>query len=840
KIVHASWWNADKPISQSACLTVTVMTNEGHPVRGVRVNARGVTYAGFSAGWTNQEGRADFRVKRSEETTEQVDVFVYTGYLRPGIPDPAIRVPTPSAESSLPDISACQPVEIKLELEPQLQITAGTLAQGLNYLMGDFAQTALGSVLYVNDNDSDGDGKFDFEDTDGVGGELDVVRLQLSLTPSGTRIGEGTALLSFAPEGNGQGKVKVWETRDKHPGTELTLPVELELNRLPLELYVEGIAPSESVRDVVFQLDLGPIGGGPLAAPLTQTSKSSKAALTSLKVVSVRFEGMGNSATDTDQLDQDPHPNAVKGTYADKSPRAVRVFPGGRGIKKVLSPAKQVVKVKVTLNLPTPGPFRVSLRSLDVDDPSSNKAPVDPNDTSATNTCPGGVAGNCYLRTSIPYTNEEDNRGQVNNKKSGELQNNGRNAENRQGVAPLWFSIGKKESQHDFQVTMQPGDNFRVVAHPSAKFMNQLRNQDRNHSVNIYVVSPLGGTAVKLFNEDDIVSPVLTVWRFLNLELDSMVRPTFQNNVVGRIASLTPVGTTQCRVRLVNFGYFGSPGKLKSLQVNQFVKGTIRVSEAPGDKTLLPKSTSHTVISNTGNSVIIARPAGGCPKLSIFPSFGLHDDDKDTYLPVSPLTNLSQESDDPKKNRLAPGYIRPRHNGGTDPSHNAKDFSFDVNVESRVEVPNVKYYNKRQSNSNIWYFWNIYVLNVFQLDLNLDNDPDTEKSLLGVTGFTIPKGGIQTTRDYVNLAMETYRDLCGDLNPQAGVRDGADAVALHEIGHAFGGEHRRGDSDGGVMTATRCANKSTEFSDATLNKMRSGVSPGTYKVTLRNPKASGF
>jgi hypothetical protein len=137
-------------------------------------------------------------------------------------------------------------------------------------------------------------------------------------------------------------------------------------------------------------------------------------------------------------------------------------------------------------------------------------------------------------------------------------------------------------------------------------------------------------------------------------------------------------------------------------------------------------------------------------------------------------------------------------------------------------------------------YWVIYVLNVFQMNLILDHDPATEKSLLGVTGFSSSPDGRQTTRNYINLALETYRDQCGALSSAAGARDGVEAAVVHEIGHAFGGEHRRGDRDGGIMTVTKCSSNNTQFSGTSLNKMRSGSMPGTYKAQLTNPSLSGF
>jgi hypothetical protein len=350
-IVHASWWNSDKPISQSACLSVTVKTPQGSLVQGVRARAVGITYFGGSYAHSGADGRANFKVKRSDEITEMVRVFVRRGYWGKGIPDPALELATPSTESSLPDISACRAVEIIMEIEPFLQINEGTLAQGSRRFLGDGFKTNIGSVIYINDNDSDEDGKFDFEDDDGVAGERDMAFMRMELKPAGARIIDGKALLSFDSDSNGASKVRLWESELKEPGTEVSLPAEFDLSDLPKALWVEGIQGSETPRDVRFRLELlGQGGTGGLTSPPLEDPPADRVVATVLEIKSVRFVGKGNSLDKDNHLDRDEHPNASPEDYADETPKFMRVFPGARidrviGGKATLGNARDTVEV---------------------------------------------------------------------------------------------------------------------------------------------------------------------------------------------------------------------------------------------------------------------------------------------------------------------------------------------------------------------------------------------------------------------------------------------------------------------------------------------------------------
>ncbi len=81
-VTHFSWWNADHPIGEHACLCVTVVDENNQPVTNALVIAEGVTYTGRSTPQkTDDNGKTCVTVKRTTNpaTPEQVKIFVEYG-----------------------------------------------------------------------------------------------------------------------------------------------------------------------------------------------------------------------------------------------------------------------------------------------------------------------------------------------------------------------------------------------------------------------------------------------------------------------------------------------------------------------------------------------------------------------------------------------------------------------------------------------------------------------------------------------------------------------------------------------------------------------------------------
>lgn len=81
KVTHFSWWNADKPVDQHACICGTVVDENDAPMAGIQISATGVSYNGSSyPAQTDAQGKACVTVKRSTaETTETVKFHAIVG-----------------------------------------------------------------------------------------------------------------------------------------------------------------------------------------------------------------------------------------------------------------------------------------------------------------------------------------------------------------------------------------------------------------------------------------------------------------------------------------------------------------------------------------------------------------------------------------------------------------------------------------------------------------------------------------------------------------------------------------------------------------------------------------
>jgi len=81
KVTHFSWWNVDQPMTEHACLCVTVQDENDAPMVGSQLVAEGVSYNGMSSpARTDTNGRACVTVKRSTTTvTERVKLYIDSG-----------------------------------------------------------------------------------------------------------------------------------------------------------------------------------------------------------------------------------------------------------------------------------------------------------------------------------------------------------------------------------------------------------------------------------------------------------------------------------------------------------------------------------------------------------------------------------------------------------------------------------------------------------------------------------------------------------------------------------------------------------------------------------------
>ena len=386
--------------------------------------------------------------------------------------------------------------------EMRLDIHLPKVVDPLETKVPDADKLSVGSVTFVNLDNDDDDELFDNgddevlrvdESTGSRTGDNELVKLRLNLSPDAPA--DATVRLAVP---KGAACVAVWTNDTKSasaryiPGDGISISeFRREGDWLVKDLWAEGVAPHAEQRATEFSMECAMADGFIV---------SNRVALTVLGIESVRWRGRGNSRNDSDDLDDDPNwPTGL-------APGSARVFPGARSVNGVVEPeARDKVGVEVTLSVAPPVPVNVYLRSFDMDDPSADESDV--------------VDGCCVDNELYAW----DNRGSQPRKEGAFVGN----------PAPsmpfeLSFARGQRTNEAEFQTTLQPGDNFRVVANADSHFLICLENDDAPGQSNpdkqrIRHEAVAGGPAAREIREPaHYASNVLTVWRFFHLETDTV------------------------------------------------------------------------------------------------------------------------------------------------------------------------------------------------------------------------------------------------------------------------------------------------------------------------------
>jgi hypothetical protein len=370
-------------------------------------------------------------------------------------------------------------------------------------------------------------------------------------------------------------------------------------------------------------------------------------------------------------------------------------------------------KVKVTANLSIGYPFAqipVFFKAFDVDDPSSDDAPVDPN----------GSAG-------------DDNRGIP---KPGQLS------------ATQAFADANGVAQVDFAVTMQPGDNFRVAASCYSGYLDQV------------VVSGINlADGVQTLPSKHVQgTDMLTVWRRLHIEVDSM-GPVKANLAEGNVLKARPSdrkGRTVLTLSALD-------------DYRRFETGRISIDGGVGSFPVVDSGSSTVTVEG-----VVADSDATGKHFTIVDDDDFNDDDGsqldgdiDEDVPA-PHLDLVLESDKSTENVFAPAYVRPTYDLSNDTPEVPFVLNFEGDAKNPTDTAHYKFDNQKTEKDPA--FWTVYLLGAYQYTTDEDGDGDrittwgsSDGSLLGASVFLEVGRPLETLRykdnPSVNPAATTAHEL---------------------------------------------------------------------------------
>jgi len=711
--------------------------------------------------------------------------------------------------------------------------------------VADAVELTVGAQTFVNLDNDDKDGLFDTkslsEDTD-VPGEDEMCKLRLRLKPFDIPDPCGNVQIEAF---EGEDDIKVWRNSAKIEEYVLgsDIPVHGNFRRvgdwLELDLWVEGRSPSTSQQQVKLRMTYD-------QAPDTINDE---VALTIIGIESIQWLGRNNSNSDNNVLDSDPNwPSGL-------APGALRVFPGARlvGVTPETS-ARDILDVSVTLTVDPIESVHLYFDSFDVDDPTSALGPLD-----------GSSAGN-------DENEERDNRGNSPSRDGQFVKADGTNDEIG-GIKQQAFTTS--EATFGFRVTLQPGDNFRVVGNGDRDFLLDLRNRDQDYADNnadkqrIVHRNVAGNASEKEIRDADnyVSNKVLTVWRDLHVEVDSMTNVA-GNTVSGNIINIAGGDSATAQSIQVNVALNDMSPNLTSNPARNgrsengtlSVAGTTTIQDLTGNSNfLIARAAGLNICSTplpfaaTGNGGVVmngtvTRIDNGSVRLTINPAFPPGDWGAFVggTITIGGGNNMNIVAVDPTNSRITVAALSipfslvdddayadgdalpPLDTSGMaviwsdafirvlfDTGQNTTNAPFRLNtVFAQTASAHV---NESRGHPNaVPRYWVVLVKQGFQTDPEEDSDANTEETWRAVGGrFGIGRGGAmmleESVRDWITKPAQL--DGAGGIDPD---NTGApwrqsrrQEILNHEVGHAFSLLHQDGvrtgtEPFGGVMRPSCC------------------------------------
>lgn len=418
-------------------------------------------------------------------------------------------------------ISTATVIQLMESVTPDLEVYKPKVIDPAEPMIPEADEDApgKGAMTFVNLDNDDRDVLWDNDDKEVTGGDDELIRLKLKMPKPTTGPPVKIAVLTIT--GGATGDVKFWRSKDKaageyQAGTKISLDKE-EGNFWTSELWLEALN-AHTIQQAI-SLELRCDNGA-------DCSGADVVKVTNLGIQSIVWEGLGNGA-DGDVYNSNVLDAVDPNFHGPAGLSSRRVFPdrhySGAG------PLNDKVNAAVTLSVAPVYPVTVYLRTFDLDDPSSDDGPVDPNDRKKSLAGNYAGTGQGSIVPVLVYDEHNDNRGMPGGEaccKFGLLEG----ADNH-GILPINFPVagGGLPIRKNFQVSMHPGDNYRLVANGDWDFVKELLNRDVDHGVNI-ADGRVHKNNGRIQLPNHYCSDVLTVWRLMHFEYDAMRRDAGNEN----------------------------------------------------------------------------------------------------------------------------------------------------------------------------------------------------------------------------------------------------------------------------------------------------------------------
>ena len=332
---------------------------------------------------------------------------------------------------------------------------------------------------------------------------------------------------------------------------------------------------------------------------------------------------------------------------------------------------------------------------------------------------------------------------------------------------------------------------------------------------------------------------MLTVWRRLHIEIDSLgdVGPT--NNITGTITAVAQQNDPSCNTPQVPNPPPQDPPCYNTFTVYQVAidgGGDLEFNRFENGRMVIGDR-SFRVWINNGNVAALRGVPPLSARVQAGDSFTLYDDDnfddgagilngdegEDITPPpieiIQPVDNPCLEAVSSNCNVFAPAFVKPVYDLTVGIEEVAFAANVNVSVNPLTQAPPPVEIHAHFEFDNFDYetsldFWTVYIVGAYQYDIRVDSDPNSSPGVRGIVDALNGLGAL--------IFMETTRatEISNPLNRPIG----RNFTVAHELGHLFNGQHNdlfpigTTDASSAGLMSTSISRVSGVFNPVTINK----------------------